>query len=348
VGDRQALLQEHPPVRSFKERLLEGLKNYFNNVIHLSASDMSDDFMRRYARRMKRYCPAVIVGHPSSLLIFCGFCAREGIVGIEPTAVVTRGEILSLEQRERIERFFGCPVFDRYSCVEFDTVAHECREHNGLHLFSDLVYAEVLSAENEPVKPGEAGELVITDLKNYYMPFIRYRTGDLAVRSERRCPCGRGLPLLERVDAGSFRPIDDIGTVPPKRSRSAEPGAEDRLIVKSKIHKARITGERPEEMDCLVVDERLLELSNVSDGEKVLIVDNTNGARVETFAMKGKRESGEITASGATSRHIHTGDEVSIMAFAWSDGSGESFKNILVDERNRFVRYLTDIAGEII
>ena len=304
--------------------------------------------MRQNAQRLKRYGPAVIVGRPSALQIFSRFCTGEGIGGITPAAVVTSGETLSLEQRETIERSFGCPVFDRYNSMEFDIVAHECVEHNGLHLFTDLVYAEILNAQNEPVKPGEVGELVITDLKNYYLPFIRYRTGDLAVRSDRKCPCGRGFPLLERVERRSSGPADEILPAPSGRSRSLESGAEDRLVVKSKIHKARITGEGPEEIDCLVVDEKLLELSNVSDGEKVLIVDNTNGARVETFAVKGKRDSGEIIACGAASRHIHSGDEVSIMAFAWSDGSGESFKNILVDERNRFVRYLTDIAGEII
>ncbi len=349
VGDRQALLLEHPAAPTFKGRFVEGVKNYFNNVIYLSASDMSDDSMRRYAEILRKYGPAVIVGYPSSLQLFCRFCKREGIVGIAPTAVVTSGETLSLEQREAIESFFSCPVFDRYNCVEFDNVAHECREHNGLHLFSDLVYAEVLGAGNEPVKPGEVGDLVITDLRNYYMPFIRYRTGDLAAQSDRKCPCGRGLPILERVEGRSTGPVIESETAISRKRPSVEPASEGRLIVKSKIHKARITGERPEEMDCLVVDEKLLELSNITVGEKVLIVDNTNGARIETFAVGGKRESGEITACGAASRHIHAGDEVSIMAFAWSDGSSaDGFKNILVDEGNRFVRYLTEIAGEML
>ena len=348
VGDRQAIFWEHPPVRPFKERLLEGLRNYFNNVICLSTLDMLDYLMRSYAKRLKRYGPAVIVGYPSSLQLFCRFCTKEGLGGIAPTAVITRGETLSLEQRESIERFFDCPVFDRYSTTEFDCVAHECTEHAGLHLFSDLIYAEVLGEDYEPVKPGEVGELVVTDLLNRYTPFSRYRMGDLVIQSDRKCPCGRGFPLLERIEGRSSRPMDEKPTDSHRRSRSTGTGTGDRLIVKSKIHKARITGESPEEMDCLVVDEKLLELTNISDGEKVLIVDNTNGARVETFAVKGEKESGEITACGAASRHLRAGDEVSIMAFAWSDGSRKSFDNILVDERNRFVRYLTEIAGEII
>jgi phenylacetate-CoA ligase len=421
VGDRQAFLWGYSLVRPFRQRLAEGLKHYFNNTIYLSTFDMSDEKMRGYAGILKRYRPSIVIGYPSALELFCRFCAREGLGGIEPAAVVTSGEMLFPGQREAIERFFGCPVFDRYGSREFANVAQECPEHNGLHLFSDLVYAEILDERGEPVGPSQVGELVVTDLMNHYMPFIRYRTGDLAVPSDRVCPCGRGLPLLERIEGRSFDAIvtpdgrsiggffwtwlsravpgikrfqieqrersgvyfkivpgpdwreeareelrakiretcgehffvefaimDEIPLTPSGKSRFIVSNVEDRFVVKSKIHKARITEEIPDEMDCLVVDERLLELANISNGEKVLVVDNTNGARVETFAVKGAREGGRIAACGAASMHLHTGDEVSIMAFAWSDGSTGSFKNILVDERNGFVRYLTEVAGEIL
>jgi len=123
---------------------------------------------------------------------------------------------------------------------------------------------------------------------------------------------------------------------------------DERLVIKSKIHKAVITGEEPETIDSLRVDGKLLELSNIIPGEKVLIVDNTNGSRIETFALTAERGSGEIVSGGAVAKHIHRGDEVSIMAFAWSDGSKSGFKNILVDEQNSFVRYLTEVAGEML
>jgi phenylacetate-CoA ligase len=419
VGDRQAFLWGVPPERTLKERFLEGAKNYLNNSMYLSTFEISESTMRTYARMLRRFHPNILIGYPSALELFAGFCAREGVSGIRPRAVVTSGEMLLPEQREFIEGFFACPVFDRYGSREFANVAYECEEHNGLHIFNDLFCVEVVDERGEHAEEGKVGELVITDLSNLYMPFIRYRTGDLAVRTDRSCPCGRGLPLLDRIEARSFDAIvtpggrrvggffwtwlsrfvpgikrfqveqrerggvdfrivpgpdwrdeskrrleqeiketcgegfivnfmivDEIPLTPSGKSRFIVSSVEDRFVVKSKIHKARITGEMPQSMDCLIVGEKLLELSNIAAGEKILIVDNTNGARVETFAVKGTRGTGEIVAGGAVSKQVHSGDEVSIMAFAWSDGMTGGFENILVDEHNNFVRYLTEIAGE--
>ena len=417
VGERQAYLWGVDLERPLKERLRDGAKN----ILYLSTFDMSDETMRRYANALRKYRPGILVGYPSALELFVRFCVRTGTGGPKPKAVVTSGEMVFPQQRDQIEGFFSCPVFDRYGIMEFGNVAHECEKHEGLHLFNDLYHVEVLDDGGSPVKPGETGELVVTDLTNYYMPFIRYRTGDLAVQTDRVCSCGRGMPLLEQIEGRSFDAIltpagarvggffwsrlsrvvpgirrfqveqrkssgidfrivtgpdwrdgykeqlrekirekcggdfdveflivDDILLTPSGKSRFIISNIEDRLVVKSKIHKAVVTREEPDAMDCLRLDDKLMELSNIVPGEKVLIVDNTNGARVETFAVTGLPESGEIVACGAVAKHIHSGDEVSIMAFAWSDGSKGGFKNILVDRHNNFVRYLTEVAGEML
>ncbi len=344
VGERQAYLWGIDPEDSLKERLRNGFKNYCNNVRYLSTFDMSDETLRRYAGALRRYRPHILIGYPSALELFVLYCERAGERGLRPRAIVASGGMLLDRQRERIEDYFSCPLFDRYGIREFGDIAHECEKHGGMHLFADLFHVEVLDEEGNPVKPGERGELVVTDLHNYYMPFIRYRTGDRAIQTDRTCSCGRGLPLLERIE---YRPSDAI-PAPSGQAGLADSRKEDRLVVKSKIHKAMITGEEPDAFDCLRVDDKLMELSNIIPGEKVLIVDNTNGARVETFAVTGLRGTGEIVAGGAVAKHIHSGDEVSIMSFAWSDGSKGGFKNILVDRHNNFVRYLTEVAGEML
>jgi len=421
VGERQAYLWGIDLDRPPGERVRNALKSYFNNVLHLSTFHMSDETMRGYAAALRRFKPHVLIGYPSALESLVRFCARTGTTGPRPRAVVTSGEMLVPQQRGQIEGFFACPLFDRYGIREFGDVAHECDRHEGLHVFSDLYLVEVLDEEGNPVDPGETGELVVTDLSNYFMPFIRYRTGDLAVRADRACSCGRGLPLLERIEGRSldavltpegvrvdgffwsrlsrsvpgikrfqieqrsrsgvefrivpgpdwrdeskerlrakiaercgedfgveFLIVDDIPLTASGKARFVVSNIEDRFVVKSKIHKAVITGEDPGTFDCLRIDDKLMELSNIIPGEKVLIVDNTNGARVETFALSGLRGSGDIVACGAVAKHIHKGDEVSIMAFAWSDGSGGGFRNILVDEHNNFLRYLTEVAGEML
>ena len=123
---------------------------------------------------------------------------------------------------------------------------------------------------------------------------------------------------------------------------------EERLVIKSKIHKAHITAEAPEAEDCLMIDAKLMELGDVAPWERVLIVNATNGSRLEAVAREAEAESGEITACGAVSKLCRPGDEVSIMAFTWSGDENGGFSNILVDADNRFVRFLTEKAGDML
>jgi aspartate 1-decarboxylase len=143
-----------------------------------------------------------------------------------------------------------------------------------------------------------------------------------------------------------FQIVDDIPVAPSGKFRFIISKVEERLVVKSKIHKARVTAEAPEGVDGIVIDEELLELSNISPCERVLIVDNDNGARVETFVRRGPKGAGEIRITGAAAKHVHAGDEIIIMSFTWSEKTEGQFQNILVDEHNKFVRYLVEVAGE--
>jgi len=113
--------------------------------------------------------------------------------------------ILHSWQRRSIEQVFNCPVTNRYGCEEVSLIACECERHQGLHINADSVYVEVLRADDtgaltRPARPGESGSVVVTDLTNRAMPIIRYQVGDVAAFSDRICPCGRGLPLLERIE----------------------------------------------------------------------------------------------------------------------------------------------------
>jgi len=200
IGDAQAVLWGFRLEKPLKERLGEAVRNYFNNIMCLSTFGMSERVMHGYARRLRRYQPSLLIGYPSALALFANFCKRRFTTGIRPRAVVTSGESLFPHQREVIEEVFACPVFDRYGNREFSTIAHECEEHRGLHVFNDLFSVEIIHESGRPARSGEVGEIVITDLSNLYMPSLRYRTGDLAIPTERRCPCGRGLPLMDAID----------------------------------------------------------------------------------------------------------------------------------------------------
>jgi phenylacetate-CoA ligase len=75
----------------------------------------------------------------------------------------------------------------------------ECEQHAGMHVNVDHLVVEFLAPDGRPVGPGETGHVVVTDLLNHAMPFIRYRVEDLAAPVARSCPCGRGLPLMSGV-----------------------------------------------------------------------------------------------------------------------------------------------------
>lgn len=111
---------------------------------------------------------------------------------------MTSAEVLEPADRQLIEEVFGCPVFNRYGCREVGVIASECPAHQGLHIAAEGLLVEIVQG-NDPVRPGESGAILVTDLLNLGMPLIRYRIGDMGTWEEGQCPCGRGLPRLREV-----------------------------------------------------------------------------------------------------------------------------------------------------
>ncbi|MEZ6005765.1 MAG: aspartate 1-decarboxylase [Planctomycetota bacterium] len=112
-----------------------------------------------------------------------------------------------------------------------------------------------------------------------------------------------------------------------------------RQFLRAKIHKATVTQADLEYIGSITIDNDLLERVGIEEYERVLVVDNTNGARLETYALRGEPGSGVICMNGAAAHKVQTGDEIIIMAFEYADQPVVP-KQILVDERNR---YLYDI-----
>ena len=112
-----------------------------------------------------------------------------------------------------------------------------------------------------------------------------------------------------------------------------------RWFLRSKIHKATVTEEDLHYIGSIGIDKVLTKKVGILAGEKVLIVDNSNGARLETYVIEEKENSGKIIMYGAASHLIRKGDEIIIMGFELADKSVK-VKNILVDKNNKFVRFL--------
>jgi aspartate 1-decarboxylase len=112
-----------------------------------------------------------------------------------------------------------------------------------------------------------------------------------------------------------------------------------RLVLRSKIHKAIVTEANIDYVGSITIDEDLIDKADLWPGEKVLVVSNTSGARLETYVIVGERGSGVVGLNGAAAHLINVGDEIIIMAFELT-GEPVNPTMILVDPRNRFVRYL--------
>jgi len=112
-----------------------------------------------------------------------------------------------------------------------------------------------------------------------------------------------------------------------------------RILIRSKIHKATITEADVDYIGSITIDEDLIERAGLWPGEKVMVVSNATGERLETYVIVGPRGSGIVATNGAAARVIKKGEEVIIMAFELSDQPVKP-KFVLVDEDNKFVKYL--------
>ncbi len=112
-------------------------------------------------------------------------------------------------------------------------------------------------------------------------------------------------------------------------------------VVKSKIHRVKVTGAKLNYIGSITIDEDLMDAANIIQGEKVQIVNNNNGERLETYAIPGPRQSGEITLNGAAARKVAQGDILILITYARMDiEKAKTFKPALVfpNEANNLLR----------
>ena len=114
-----------------------------------------------------------------------------------------------------------------------------------------------------------------------------------------------------------------------------------RVICKSKIHHAVVTGADLHYVGSIGIDQRLMRLTDILPGEQVSVWNVNNGQRIETYAIELPEGSGQIVVNGAAARHFHSGDTIIIVAFCLTDEPVVP-KMIVVDEHNQFAGQLSD------
>ncbi len=202
-GKRSVMLWGATIDTEASEKIFRRFYRMMVNEVMMDCSRMGDVDFDYCLRRLEAYRPHIIVAYSSIAGLFAEKALELGYTGIRPECVLLTAENETPAQRALIERAFGCRVFNRYGSREMSVIACECDRHRGRHVLADQLILEVVDDAGRPLPPGKTGWILITDLFNYGMPFIRYRIGDIGVLSDEPCSCGRGLPLLAELTGGA-------------------------------------------------------------------------------------------------------------------------------------------------
>lgn len=199
VGDPELYLWGSPVEISKQDRIKQ-LRDWLTNDLLISAFDVSEDAVPGMLAQFRRFGPKCVFGYPSTMELFCQMAHQAGFrlndLGVR--AVFSTAEVLYDHQREFLSEAFGnVPVADCYGSREGGFVSHECPE--GSYHVMDPNYVLEYHTESGPAQPGEDGEIVITHLDAWGMPFIRYSTGDVATKGQGACACGRTWSTMSKV-----------------------------------------------------------------------------------------------------------------------------------------------------
>lgn len=181
------------------KQMKEQLHHFIDRQYYFNCFDFDEEAMFKCLTELNRFKPAAIIGYTNPLYNLALFIGENSKIKFAPQGVICAAEKVHPYQREVIERVFGAKVFNTYGSREFMLIAAECEKHEGLHVSAENLIVEIIKDDGTPAKEGETGRIIVTDLHNYGMPFIRYEIGDLGVATSRTCSCGRGLPLIADV-----------------------------------------------------------------------------------------------------------------------------------------------------
>lgn len=199
IGDREVVVWGSPIELGAQDRM-RAWRDKLMRTRLLPAFEMSDKKLEEFVSNIRAARPRMLFGYPSALSHIAQYAEKRGIglsnLGIKVAFVTS--ERLYAEQRAAIERVFGCPAANGYGGRDAGFLAHQCPE-GSMHITAEDVVIEIVDPNGCVLPRGQAGEVVVTHLATADFPFIRYRTGDVAVLDDSQCPCGRGLPVIKEI-----------------------------------------------------------------------------------------------------------------------------------------------------
>jgi len=200
LGDKRIAFGGSSLVPNENPTVFDIARDKLERNLRLSAVSMNVQKYEEYIRRIRMSKSRFIYGYASAVYLLADYCKLNNINDISFDAVFSTAEVLLSEFRETIEQQFKCKVFDEYGSYDGGGQAMECEKHQGFHITAEKVIMEIADENGKRLPPGTPGRVIVTDLNNYAMPFIRYEVGDTGTMSVVPCECGRGLPLLKTLE----------------------------------------------------------------------------------------------------------------------------------------------------
>jgi phenylacetate-CoA ligase len=183
------------------------------NALYISSFHMRPKDAEKILLELVKFKPKMLRGYPSAIYEFTKMVHNKKLLkAIGVKTIVTGAETLLDFQRDFIQNAFGCKVYDNYSLWEQVCIISEC-EFQVKHHQMEYGILEILDQNDNPVQNEIIGEITGTNLVNLSMPLIRYKTRDLALRSNRSCKCGRKHDVIDYIDGR----IEDIIVTPDGR-----------------------------------------------------------------------------------------------------------------------------------
>jgi len=196
MTDRFALVARPRHYRKRTDQILHELSHVVRNMTVVDSGILSEHTVPLIAENLARGNFKGIGGSPPVLSLIANYLLRHETERPTPSALISGGEQLLDHERTLLTDVFGTNPFSKYSSFEVYDIASECQAHDGMHIQAEDMVVEVVDDNGSAVPPGKMGRLLVTNLHNHAMPFIRYEIGDLGAIDVAPCACGRELPRL--------------------------------------------------------------------------------------------------------------------------------------------------------
>lgn len=165
----------------------------------MSSYLLSAETLPAYCSKVREVAPAVLRGYPFTLFKLTQLMHDAGEKPFPLKTIILESENIYTAHMEYMKQFFQCSVCHYYGHTERLVFGGNCKESEAYHIHPQYGMLEVIAEDGSWAGEGEEGEIVATGFDNMVMPFIRYKTGDLAIRGGDSCTCGRQFPMLQKV-----------------------------------------------------------------------------------------------------------------------------------------------------